>query len=964
MRLPSPRFRVPSYLAALVALTALVLTAPPAAAGCADPADVCDHATRGDMALIDNAWPAAVVADARDFPGVLRAAANLRTDLGAVAGAAGELVTDQTPDARTAIIVGTIGRSALIDDLIRRRKLDVTGVRGQWEAYAVQLVDDPTRHIKHALVIAGADKRGTIFGIYDLSARIGVSPWTWWADVPVRQQIDVRVTAGRRTDAPRVKYRGIFINDEDPSLKGWVDEKFGGFNHQFYEHVFELILRLKGNYLWPAMWGKAIYDDDPQSPELADEMGVVLGTSHHEPMMRAHVEWQRYGEGAPWDYTQSEERLRAFWRRGVERMGDNESLVTVGMRGDGDMPMTQGTAISLLERIVRDQRAIIAEVTGRPASETPQIWALYKEVQDYYDQGMQVPDDVTLLFSDDNWGDIRRLPPPGRARGGGYGIYYHFDYVGGPRNYKWINTNQIERVWEQMHLAREYGADRVWIVNVGDLKPMEFPISFFLDYAWNPEAWPLERLPSYARDWAAQQFGPEHAAEIAEFLTRYTRYNARRKPELLSPDTYSLVNYREAERVVGDYNALAERAEAVGALLPAQDHDAYFQLVLYPIEASANLNALYVAAARNRLYAAQGRASANAEADRVAALFARDAELTAQYHALGAGRWNHMMDQTHIGYTSWQQPARQSPPATRTLNLRAGARMGVAVEGDARAWPGGAGAPALPAFTPFGPQSYQVTLFRRGAAPFAFTATPGAPWLHVSQTSGEVRGDVSLDVSVDWAHAPKGEASAALLVRRQGGEQVSIAARISNPEDAASAQGFIESDGVVAIEAEHYSRAANADNVAWRVIPGLGRTLSGVAAFPRTAPSIEAPGAASPHLEYLVQLWRPGDIDVAVTLAPSLDFLGRGGLRYAVSIDDAPPQIVNVHGPDAERAWNGWVSDNAITSSSRHHVAAAGRHVVKIWLVDPGLVFERVVLARAGRLPQSYLGPPESRFVR
>jgi hypothetical protein len=203
---------------------------------------------------------------------------------------------------------------------------------------------------------------------------------------------------------------------------GWVKQTFGGFNHAVYERVFDLILRLKGNLLWPAMWGKAIYDDDPASPGLADEMGVVLGTSHHEPMMRAHVEWARHGAG-DWDYTTNAERLKSFWRTGIQRMKNNESLVTVGMRGDGDKPMTQGTAVGLLEKIIADQRQIIEQVTHKPAKDTPQVWALYKEVQDYYDQGMTVPDDVTLLFSDDNWGNLRRLPKPGQQRAGGYGIY-------------------------------------------------------------------------------------------------------------------------------------------------------------------------------------------------------------------------------------------------------------------------------------------------------------------------------------------------------------------------------------------------------------------------------------------------------------------------------------------------------------------------------------------------------------
>ena len=352
-----------------------------------------------------------------------------------------------------------------------------------------------------------------------------------------------------------MKYRGIFINDEAPALSGWTREKFGGFNHQFYEKVFELILRMKGNYLWPAMWGNAFNDDDKLNPRLADEYGIVMGTSHHEPMMRAQQEWKRYGKGE-WNYDHNDSTLREFWRQGIRNMGTHESIVTVGMRGDGDMPMTEGSNIALLERIVADQRRIIGEVTGKDPSATPQLWALYKEVQDYYDKGMRVPDDVTLLFADDNWGNIRRLPTRERHAAGGFGVYYHFDYVGGPRNYKWLNTNPIARVWEQMHLAYEYGANRIWIVNVGDLKPMEFPIQFFLDYAWNPGEVASRAAAGVHAQWAEQQFGAAHAAEIADVVTKTYKYAGRRKPELLAPETYSLANYREAETVVAEYAAL------------------------------------------------------------------------------------------------------------------------------------------------------------------------------------------------------------------------------------------------------------------------------------------------------------------------------------------------------------------------------------------------------------------------
>jgi beta-xylosidase len=630
--------------------------------------------TKREFHLASGGHAAPLVVSDADWPGVQRAAHDLQSDIQKVSGV--RPVMAAAPRG-TVVIIGTLGKSPLIDRLVHDAKVDTTGITGRWETYVRQVIDHPMHGVDRALVIAGSDKRGTIYGIYDLSQLIGVSPWYWWADVPVPHASTLTIDGARFSPGePRVRYRGIFINDEAPAFSRWAREKFGGINHLVYEHVFELILRLRGNYLWPAMWGNAFADDDSLNARLADEYGIVMGTSHHEPMTRAQQEWKRYGKG-PWNYEENDSTLRAFWRGGIERMGTRENIVTIGMRGDGDVPMTQSRTlgnIALLERIVADQRRIIAEVTHKPASATPQVWALYKEVQDYYDRGMRVPDDVTLLFSDDNWGNIRRLPSAqDRARSGGSGIYYHFDYVGGPRNYKWINTNPIARVWEQMDMAYRAGADRIWVVNVGDLKPMEFPIQFFLDFAWNPDAIPAASLPDYTRRWAERQFGAAHGAEIGDFITTYLRYAGRRKPELLDTTTYSLDNYDEADRVVADYDTLAARAQALEDSLPPQYHDAYFELVLHPILAAANLNALYVTVARNHQYARQGRAAASMLAARARELFRKDSALSNYFNTqLAGGKWDHMMDQTHIGYTSWQEPPHNVMPRVDPAARRLG----------------------------------------------------------------------------------------------------------------------------------------------------------------------------------------------------------------------------------------------------------------------------------------------------
>ncbi|EEF25356.1 conserved hypothetical protein, partial [Ricinus communis] len=385
------------------------------------------------VVIAANGGATTIVLGKDEHEGVLRAARDLQRDIGSVTGATPKSVTGAAPAEQDLIIAGTLGRNPLIDQLAKRGKLDVDQLAGQWEGFVIQAVRDPMPGVKRALVIAGSDKRGTIYGIYSLSEQIGVSPWYWWADVPVQKHVALSVPLTTRiAEKPTVQYRGIFLNDEAPALTNWAKQHFGGFNHAFYERLFELMLRMRANYLWPAMWYSSFYDDDKENGPLADRMGIVMGTSHHEPMMRSQQEWHRYGKGV-WDYQRNRDALREFWAGGLRNARDQEKVITMAMRGDGDEPMSENANVDLLQNIVSDQRALIRQELGKEPQQVPQLWALYKEVQDYYEKGMRVPDDMLLLWCDDNWGNIRRLPTAEeRKRSGGAGIYYHFDYVGVP----------------------------------------------------------------------------------------------------------------------------------------------------------------------------------------------------------------------------------------------------------------------------------------------------------------------------------------------------------------------------------------------------------------------------------------------------------------------------------------------------------------------------------------------------
>jgi hypothetical protein len=832
---------------------------------------VSEKQTSSSFSIVSDNTAAPVYVDPNDHAGVIRAANDLRADVERVSGVLPVLV--KNVQGNQLILVGTIGKSAVIDQLIREKKLDVSKVAGKWEASVIQVVQKPLPGVKSALVIAGSDKRGTIYGVYELSEQVGVSPWYWWADVPPQKKKALHVKSGAHLQPESaVKYRGIFLNDEYPALGGWAQEKFGGFNHKFYTNVFELILRLKGNYLWPAMWNDSFASDDPLTPKLADEYGVVISTSHHEPMMRAWKEWARAGNRTgTWDYSKNDAKLREFWAEGLKRTKDYEKVITLAMRGDGDEPMSETESVSLLERIVADQRKQIGEIINPNITQVPQVWALYKEVQGYYERGMRVPDDIILLWCDDNWGNIRRLPTAEeRKRSGGAGVYYHFDYVGGPRNYKWLNVTPITKVWEQMNLAYNHGADQIWIVNVGDLKPMEFPIEFFITMGRNPDAWKHDELGEYTKQWAAREFGTKYAADIADIISKYTKYNRRRTPELLNPDTFSLENYGEADRVLAEWKAIADKAEMIQARLSPEYRDAFFQLVLYPAKACSIVNELYIAAAKNRFYARQADGRANAYAKRARDLFQQDADLSDQYHKLAGGKWNHMMSQTRIGYNNWQQPQRNiMPNVTEVTNAIA-----------------------------------DVDKLEQG-------------W----QTS---------------------------------------TSRIKLPR---GWRGFVESDGYVSIEAEHFTKKNDAAAARWEVLPDHGRTLSAMTVFPVTAASV-IPPQGSPSLEYDMWLTNTGNVEVTLHLSPCLNFSPDRGVSIAASFGNEAPQIITIvpkgyTAGDGNRTWEESVRSSVRKVSFKQAIATPGSQTLKVWMVDPAVVLEKIVVNTGGLKP-TFLGPPES----
>ncbi|KZV74317.1 glycoside hydrolase family 115 protein [Peniophora sp. CONT] len=964
-----------------------------------------------DFTIASGGTAATILLSADEWPGVQRAASDFSADIFAVTGAQPALAnatsSAKNVSADSVIIVGTLGKSSLIDAVVNNTGLNVSGIDGQWEAFMSAVVENPLPGVSKAYVIVGADKRGTIFALYDHSEQFGVSPWYWWADVPTTEHDALHVAAsGCSHGSPTVKYRGIFLNDEQPALQNWAQEKFTNgtgaaltgspFNHRFYTKLYELLLRLKANFLWPAQWSSAFGIDDELNQFYADEYGIVMGTSHEEPMMRSiPVEWNLFGNGTAWDYSTNKEAIYPFWVEGAERSRLYESLYTVGMRGNGDLPGAN-TNIQLLEEIVADQRTIMSNVYNiSDVTTIPQAWCLYKEVQGYFEEGLEVPDDVTLLWTDDNWGNIRRFPIPSeRNRTGGAGVYYHFDYVGDPRNYKWIQSTQLSKVFEQMSLAVDREATRIWVVNVGDMKPLEMDIDFFLTYGYDSSLWTPTNIDSFVHEWAVREFdlSNEKATEVVGIVGNMTRYLARVKPELLSATTFSTFNYREAETVLAQWQALNASSTKIYNSLSDAMKPAFFQLVHHPVQAGATLTAMWISAGINNLRSLQGRLSANDYAEKTLDFFEHDYDIELEYHTMLDGKWDQMMSQTHTYYYYWQEPSQNTMPFVSRVSSRKENIVGpmrVLLENSNGSWPGdeqyncalGYSCPTptltLDRFSSFGSRYIDIGL--GGPTPFKFSASANVSWLNFSSTGGSLdpsNPEKRIFLTVNW-DAVEGAQTAEIVfnatangfVKKSSVPILFVANHTTVPDNFT---GFVEGDGAIAIEAAHASRNTSVGEVSWIEIPNYGRTLSGVTPWPRLGNNEQNYTAGSgPSLEYDFANFNTidgnGTVGVTVFVSPSLNANGDDRpLGIGVQVDDDEPQttyFIPFAAPGQEPAvWNDFVA-NSIVPVVGNFTAWPGAHTLKLWMIEPTVVVQKVVIDCGGLL-DSFLGPPESVLVQ
>ncbi|GJJ14027.1 hypothetical protein Clacol_008284 [Clathrus columnatus] len=1005
--------------------------------------------------LVSGGKAAPIFVSEDEWPGVYRTVTDFVKDVNRVTGVTPK-ITNVTSSSGVSsqdgipILVGTLGNSSLINAILSHAPSAAApfkALNGSWEAYHAQIVSNPLPGVQKAYVIAGSDKRGTIYALYELSeqsetltAHVHVYRW---ADVPIKTSKDLFLTSvACAHGTPDVKYRGIFLNDEQPALQNWAQEKFtnnyggagagqavGGdetygasgdptspesgtnpatpFNRFFYTRLFELILRLKGNYLWPgriflAQWSSAFGVDDTHNQFLADLYGIVMGTSHEEPMMRSiPTEWNEFGSG-PWDFSVNAANITQFWIVGTERAKGFEEIYTIGLRGDGDEPLAEGMDISLLENVISVQRGILSQVYNiTDVAVIPQMWCLYSEFpimaielvshsECRGKDGMRVEDDVTLLWTDDNWGNIIRFPVADeRNRSGGAGVYYH---VGDPRDYKWIQSTQLAKTWQQMSLAYERDARTIWVVNVGDMKPYEMAIEFFLTYGYDVSRFNQTNVNSFIDNWAAREFNlPASQANIVtEIMNNVTRWNMRRKPELLNSTTYSLINYREADIVLAGWEATVQSSTNIYNSLSESMKPAFFELVHHPVLASANLQQMWILAGRNNLYASQARLSTNNLADQVEELFETDYDLEVQYHSLLGGKWDHMMDQTHINYVYWQQPMQNVMPAVNRVPAKKQALPGpmrIALEASMGAWPGddmfdcaqeySCAPPDMLPLDPFTPvQSRWMDISAGGPNPFTWAVTSNVSWLSISPSHGSIstsNTDTRVELSVDWSKLSAGTSFASLIVSANAtGQPVEtqqiffVANKTTVPSDF---KGFVEGDGGISIVAAHTTRNVEVNGVTWTEIPNYGKTVSGMTPMPALGNNdANFSVGAGPSMEYDFYSFNNinGSVNVHVMVSPILNAYGLDRpVAFATQLDDDEPQaqyFIPMAPPgDLPPQWDtddGWVA-NSIVDVVSTHIAAPGAHTLKVFMIEPAVVVEKIVIDTGGVRP-SYLGPPES----
>lgn len=933
---------------------------------------------------------AAILYDASDAAVVKRAAELFAADVEAVTGRRPQ-VTSATGETGPAVIVGTVGGSALIRRLSEAGKIDTAPLEGAWERYLIQTVANPLPGIRKALVIAGSDRRGAAYGLFTLSELIGVSPWYWWADVPVKKHAALHVDAPPTySQTPSVRYRGIFLNDEDWGLTPWASQTFeperGNIGPRTYAKVCELLLRLKANYLAPAMHPVSTsFNQIPENKLVADTFAIVMGSTHCEPLLlNTASEWDTQTMG-PWNYDKNKEGINRVLTQRVRENSPYENVYTLALRGlhDGAMSTTlpMHEKVRMLQQALLDQRQILAENIDRPVETVPQAFTPYKEVLEIYSNGLELPDDVTIVWPDDNYGYMKRLSGVReQRRTGRSGVYYHVSYLGVPHSYLWFSTTPPSLMYEELRKAYDTTADRLWLVNCGDLKGSEMQVSLFLDMAWDIGRFTADNVVTYPARWLAGIFGEAYYDRLEAMTREHLRLAFPRKPEYmgwgyhwnrfdhnceqLTDTDFSFTNYDEAQRRLEAYRQLGARAEALLHEIGDEARPAFYQLVYYPLRGAELMNRMTLGGQRNRWYARQGRAATNAVRDEVQRCYDSLQVITRGYNSLLGGKWNHMMSmrQNYDGVSAYF-----NLPHLATHDAAGAPRLALQVAGEdvtgARAFH------ALPAFDNYLRRTYPVEIYNRGGGTLAWTAHASEPWVVLSKSAGKTADEERITVGIDWEKAPSGNAVPAQIVFRAGEQSEKVLVSLFNPTAPSRAELrgiYVENNGCVSIPAAGCHRVRENDRIKITVVEDLGIEGPALQLGDPTAPLQIFRSRDVPCAEYDFYAFDAGSVDVYTYVLPTFplhadrDFrIGENtntDTKYSVQIDDGALATPSSSHVEYAQVWFESVLRNCAVNKSTLHIDKPGRHTLRIRVGDPGIVLQKIVLDFGG-MKRSYLGP-------
>lgn len=959
------------------------------------------------------------------YEGVKRIADKVADDVAMVCGKRPNVYAGKAIQAKRLVLMATVGRSELLDALAARGLVDLSKVQGKREVYSICLLENSDgereswqkipefAQTEELLIIYGSDKRGTIYGMFHLSEAIGVSPLYFWGDATPQKRNSIRLDESIEiiSKEPSVKYRGFFINDEWPCFGNWTFHHYGGFTAEMYDKVFELLLRLKGNYLWPAMWTSSFALDGPggENARLADIYGVVMGNSHHEPALRAGEEWDIYrGEnsiyGNEWNYVTNKEGLLRYWEDGLKRSGKYESIITVGMRGERDSvmegPKSLEENIEILKDIITNQKKLIAKQVHRNGEEPPLLLAIYKEVEQYFYGGDCVAglrewegiEDVIWMFCEDNFGHMRYLPEKEwKLHKGGYGMYFHLDYHGAPISYEWINSTPLSSVWEQMTLAYEYGVRDVWMVNVGDLKGNEYPLSYFMDLAYDFESWgstAVNRTREYTEQWMCKQFGrdlsKEQCTRLTNLLIEATALIGRHRPEALDSETYHPFHEREADRVLAQVKRLQEEAETLKDQLSKEHRCGYYSMIYDPLKMGLNLIQMQIYAGKNAHYAKQGKKIANEYANLVDACIREDKRLIKQATERNGGKWYGMYSGSHVGFVKWNEDGCKYPLRTymepferpRLVVSRADAET-VLVKNY-----GSCEAFEIYDFMDEGVDNIEIELANSGFGSLKceiFMET--CAWLTWELQRNEIVSQESLRLLCKRSSLPeKEEVCNIRIVDGDTEVELHVHGR-KNDTQGASLGTFFPRDDKVVMLAEHYAKA---DIYECGDLPGIitlgdfGLCGSGIKCKPFTYElehseyqkllSGDNADVWLPCASYMVWIKTAGVYTVEVWTAPSNPVNSNRSLQFAVrnatfddnwNVVDVLPNDYKAGEPSCKAWCEGVVSQIHKTTCSMN--LQEGENEIQIGLLDGVLLLEKILVYPAGEsVEKSAMGPMET----